>query len=69
MRKKGKTHFEDPDFGPKYKGDHAQDSIYFGDIPNGYPKPKDMIWCRPSEISTSKRAEFIDDGADVNDVI
>ena len=23
MRKKGKTMFEDPDFGPKYKGDNA----------------------------------------------
>ena len=51
MRKKGKTHFCDPDFGPKYKGDVAQDSIYFEEIPKGYPQPKNMVWCRPGEIS------------------
>ena len=51
MRKKGKTLFEDPDFGPKYKGDIAQDSIYFEDIPKGYPQPKNMEWCRPAEIA------------------
>ncbi len=33
MRKKGLNKFEDPDFGPKYHGDSAKDSIYFGDIP------------------------------------
>jgi len=69
MRKKGKTLFDDPDFGPKYKGDHAVDSLYFGDIPAGYPLPKDMIWLRPSEISKSKTPEFVDEGADTNDVI
>ena len=69
MRLKGKTLFEDPDFGPKYKGDIAQDSIYFEDIPSGYPQPKNMVWCRPGEISKKKRPEFIDDGADTNDVI
>ena len=69
MREKGKTLFDDPDFGPKYKGDIARDSIYDGEIPTGYHKPKDMDWLRPSEISQSKKAEFIDDGADTNDVI
>jgi hypothetical protein len=68
MRKKGKKNFEDPDFGPKYKGDVATDSIYFGDIPKGYPQPKNMEWCRPGEI-TSKKPEFVDQGADTNDVI
>jgi len=68
MRKKGKKYFEDPDFGPKYKGDTAQDSIYFGDIPKGYPLPKNMEWFRPHEIC-SKSPEFVDDGADTNDVI
>ena len=37
MRLKGKTKFEDPDFGPKFKGDLAVDSIYDGEIPTGYP--------------------------------
>jgi len=69
MRKKGKTMFEDPDFGPKYKGDTAQDSIYFEDIPKGYPNPKNIEWCRTNEISTKHRPEFIDNGADTNDVI
>ena len=69
MREKGKTHFEDPDFGPKFKGDLAKDSIYDGEIPTGYPQPKDMIWLRPSEISQSKKPEFVDQGADTNDVI
>ncbi len=69
MRQKGKTQFDDPDFGPKYKGDHAVDSLYFGDIPAGYPLPKDMIWLRPGEISKSKKPEFVDEGADTNDVI
>ena len=69
MREKGKTQFEDPDFGPKYKGDLAHDSIYDGERPTGYPNPKDMSWYRPSEISLSKKPEFVDDGADTNDVI
>ena len=69
MRKKGKTMFEDPDFGPKYKGDTAIDSIYFEDIPKGYPDPKNIEWCRLNEISKKKRPEFIDNGADTNDVI
>ena len=69
MREKGKKLFDDPDFGPKYPGDLAHDSIYDGDIPTGYPQPKDMDWLRPSEISKSKPPEFIDDGADTNDVI
>ena len=69
MREKGKKLFDDPDFGPKYKGDLAKDSIYDGEIPTGYPKPKDMEWLRLKEISQSKAPEFIDDGADTNDVI
>jgi len=69
MRKKGKTMFEDPDFGPKYKGDTATDSIYFGDIPKGYPDPKNIEWCRTKDICKKKRPEFIDNGADTNDVI
>ena len=28
-----------------------------------------MIWLRPEEISLSKKPEFVDDGADTNDVI
>ena len=51
MREKGKKLFDDPDFGPKYKGDLAKDSIYDGEIPTGYPKPKDMEWLRLKEIS------------------
>ena len=47
MRNKGKMKFEDPDFGPRFKGDCAQDSIYFGDIPHGYPNPKTITWLRP----------------------
>ena len=69
MRKKGKTLFEDPDFGPKYKGDTSQGSIYMGDVPKGYPDPENIDWCRPHEISPKKRGEFIDNGADTNDVI
>ena len=69
MRKKGKTLFEDPDFGPKYKGDTAQNSIYMDGVPKGYPDPENMVWCRPHEISQKKRPEFIDNGADTNDVI
>jgi hypothetical protein len=69
MRRKGKTMFEDPDFGPQTKDDTAVDSIYFGDIPSGYPKPKEIKWLRITEISKLKRPEFIDAGAETNDVI
>ena len=47
MRSKGKEKFEDTDFGPAYKGDHAQDSIYFEDIPPSYPDPRNIEWYRP----------------------
>jgi hypothetical protein len=45
------------------------DSIYFGDVPTGYPKPEEIRWLRLNEISTLKRPEFIDEGAETNDVI
>ena len=37
MRMKGESVFTDPDFGPQDKDDLAQDSLYFEDIPSGYP--------------------------------
>ena len=55
MREQGKQLFEDPDFGPQYKGDTAVDSIYFEDIPTGYPLPNDMNWLRPNQISIEKK--------------
>lgn len=69
MKEKGKILFEDPDFGPKSKDDPAVDSIYFGDVPAGYPKPKEIKWLRLTDISKLKRPEFIDSGAETNDVI
>ena len=74
MRKKGLTKFEDPDFGPAYKGDNAKDSIYFGDVPPGYPDPDTITWLRPQKISgeedgIGKKAQFIDNGASSNDVV
>ena len=35
----GEAYFIDPDFGPQSKDDLASDSLYFEDIPSGYPKP------------------------------
>ncbi len=69
MRQKGESVFTDPDFGPQEKDDLAQDSLYFEDIPTGYPLPKNMRWLRLNQISQKKRPEFIDDGAGTNDVI
>ena len=39
MDLKGEAYFIDPDFGPQSKGDLASDSLYYEDIPSGYPKP------------------------------
>ncbi len=61
--------FSDPDFGPQDKEDDAAESLYFEDIPSGYPKPENMVWLRLNQISRKKRPEFIDDGAETNDVI
>ncbi len=69
MRKKGRRLFCDPEFGPQHKGDSAVDSIYFEDIPPGYPDAVKIEWCRPGIISTVKMPQFIDDGAGTNDVI
>ncbi len=71
MREKGKDKFEDPDFGPAYKGDSARDSIYYGDIPPNYPDPEKIIWLRPDEIvEPGDKAMFLDDdGAGTNDVV
>ena len=69
MRKAGKEKFEDPDFGPQYKGDLSSESIYVDEVPKGYVKPEEMRWLRPHKISTKDDPEFLDDGADTNDVI
>ena len=69
MRQKGESVFSDPDFGPQDKDDLAQESLYFEDIPSGYPLPQNMRWLRLNQISQKKRPEFIDDGAATNDVI
>ena len=69
MEASGEAMFNDPDFGPQDKDDEAVDSLYFEDIPSGYPKPSQMQWLRPNQISQEKRPEFIDDGAETNDVI
>ena len=45
--KAGKEKFEDPDFGPQYKGDLSSESIYVDEIPKGYVKPEEMRWLRP----------------------
>ncbi len=69
MRNKGRQLFRDPEFGPQFKGDIAVDSIYFGDPPPGYPDPKKFIWVRPDVISPNVRPQFLDDGAETNDVM
>ena len=69
MNDKGEAYFNDPDFGPQFKDDEAMDTLYFEDIPPGYPKPSEMRWLRPNQISQKSRPEFIDDGAETNDVI
>ena len=47
MRKAGKEKFEDPDFGPQYKGDLSSESLYVDEVPKGYVKPEEMRWLRP----------------------
>ena len=69
MREKGKTLFEDPDFGPKTKIDHAQDSIYFSTPPSDCPNPNEIKWLRPKTLSKDRKPEFIDAGAETNDVM
>ena len=43
--------FTDPDFGPQYPKDTAKDDLYVNPIPNGYPKPDEMIWRRLKDIA------------------
>jgi len=47
----------------------AKDNLYVNEIPSGYPKPEEMIWRRPKEISTKASPQFLKGGADTNDVI
>jgi hypothetical protein len=62
--------FTDPDFGPQYPKDTAKDDLYVNPIPNGYPKPEEMIWRRLKDISPKDKPPcFLKGGAGANDVI
>ena len=66
---KGKTKFEDPEFGPQEENDRAQGSMYFEDPLPGYPDPEDVSWCRPAEICEPEPPVFLKGGAESGDVL